>query len=99
SRLAYLAANNQVKQIALQMKQAEYDYGAALIRLNLWLVSDTLFTVTQAGKELLTQPILLTDSLARHPVLQVAEQRMHVTEAERKAATADFLPKLNALYG
>lgn len=99
SKLAYLAANNQVKQIALQMKQAEYDYGAALIRLNLWLVSDTLFTVTPTEKELLTQPLVLTDSLAWHPVLQVAEQRTHVTEAERKAATADFLPKLNALYG
>lgn len=99
SKLAYLAANNQVKQVALQMKQAEYDYRAALIRLNLWLVSDTLFTVAPSGQEVLTELIVLTDSVAGHPILQVAEQRMHVTKAERKAATADFLPKLNALYG
>lgn len=99
SRLAYLAASNQVKQIALQMKQAEYDYGIALTRMNLWLVSDTFYTVTPVMQEVSANLSLSMDSIAGHPVLQVVEQKMQVTKAEQKIATSELFPKLNALYG
>lgn len=99
SKLAFLAASNQVKQIVLQMEQAEYDYAGALTRLNLWLVSDTLYTVSSSGQESLTRPLILMDSIAGHPLLQIAEQKVKVADAEKRAATADLLPKLNAQYG
>ena len=99
SKLAFLAASNQVKQIVLQMEQAEYDYAGALTRLNLWLVSDTLYTVSSSGQESLTRPLILMDSIAKHPLLQIAEQKVKVADAEKRAATADLLPKLNAQYG
>ncbi len=100
SKLAYLAASNQVKQITLQREQAEYDYASVLIRLNLWLVSDTLYTVPAFINESLTGPLTLMDSITtEHPLLQMAEQRVNVAEGEKKTTTADFLPKFNALYG
>ncbi|RZS97528.1 CusA/CzcA family heavy metal efflux RND transporter [Cecembia calidifontis] len=99
SRLAYLAASNQVKQVTLQKEQMEYEYITAVGKLNLWLVSDTLYTVTSSGQESLTMPLLLNDSISTHPILQIALQQIKVTDAERKAAIANLLPKLNAQYG
>jgi cobalt-zinc-cadmium resistance protein CzcA len=99
SKLAYLAATNQVKQIVLQKEQVEYDYQTALSKLNLWLVSDTLFTVTSLEEELWTRPIASTDSIGEHPVSQLAEQQINVADAERKVATAGYFPKLSGQYG
>ena len=99
SRLAYLAATNQVKQIALQKEQAEYDYADALSRLNLWLVSDTSYTVTYSGQDKWIKPTALTDSVKAHPLLQVASQRVKVANIKRKTAKADLLPKLNMQFG
>src|SRR5690606_5771285 len=96
---AFLAAGNQVKQITLQKEQIEYDYATALTRLNLWLVSDIFYTVTTSAQESWMKPVVLIDSIAGHPLLQIAEQRINVAEAERKAAKAGLLPKLNAQYG
>lgn len=99
SKLAYLAAANQVKQIELQKQQAEFDYADALERLNLWLVSDTTFTVAYSGQEQWIEPLFPTDSMEAHPVLQLASQRIELADAEKKVARAAFLPKLNAEYG
>src|SRR5690606_27609951 len=100
SKLAYLAALNQVKQITLQKTQLEYDYSNALDQLNLWLVSDTLFTVSNLDKDTKwTDPLILNDSLIVHPLLELASQEVNVAEADRKTAVAGLLPKLNAQYG
>lgn len=99
SKLAYLAAANQVKQIQLQKQQTQFDYSSALAKLNLWLVSDTLFAVAGSGQEQWIEPLLPNDSIATHPALQMAAQRIALAEAEKSVATADFLPKLNAQYG
>ena len=104
SRLAYLAATNQVKQIELQRTQATYDYTSALYQLNLWLVSDSLYTVVAAPKTSVEEaswlaPIDLPDSISQHPHLQVARQQVAVTNADRRVATAGYLPQLNAQYG
>ncbi len=98
SKLDYLAAANQVKQIELQKQQAEYDYSSALYRLNLWLVSDTFYAVSPEKGSWLN-PKLSGDSLADHPLLQVAQRQVEVANAERKSANAAFLPQLNAQYG
>lgn len=98
SKLDYLAAANQVKQIELQNQQAEYDYSSALYRLNLWLVSDTFYAVSPEKGNWLN-PKLGGDSLVNHPLLQVAHRQVQVANAERKSANAAFLPQLNAQYG
>ena len=104
SRLAYLAAANQVKQIELQRTQAEYDYTSALYQLNLWLVSDTLYTVMAVPENSAEEapwlaPIDLPDSVSQHPRLQLAQQQIAVAEADRKVASMGYLPQLNAQYG
>ena len=99
SKLAYLAASNQVKQMTLQKEQAAFDYQTSLYKLNLWLVSDSVFTVVDSPPENWTNSILPPDSLNSHPRLSMAAQQVVVANAERKAANTDFLPKLNAQYG
>ncbi|MFA0965046.1 CusA/CzcA family heavy metal efflux RND transporter [Roseivirga sp. BDSF3-8] len=99
SKLAYLAAANQVKQVDLRRTQATYDYESAIYKLNLWLVSDTLYTVHPELPPDWDSPLQLPDSLSGHPGLRVAEQQMKLSEAKIKEANAAFLPKLNAQYG
>lgn len=99
SRLAYLAASNQVKQITLLKEQARYDYVDALERLNLWLVSDLAYTVSSSGQEEWIQPLALSKSVDQHPLLQMASEELGLAVAERRAATADLLPKLSGQYG
>jgi cobalt-zinc-cadmium resistance protein CzcA len=99
SRLAFLAASNQVKQISLVEQQAAYDYQSAIQRLNLWLAGDTLFTVAnELPAGWVTAPVP-TDSLNNHPLLGLAAQRMQLAEAEQKVAQAGLKPRLNAQYG
>lgn len=99
SKLAFLAASSQAKQIILQKHQAEFDYIEAINKLNLWLVSDTLFTVTSFEIEPWVQPFSMLDSRSHHPMLTLADQRVRVADAETQAAKTELLPKLNGLYG
>ena len=46
SKLEYSAAKNQALQVQSKKAQAYSDYMIALQQLNLWLVSDELFTVS-----------------------------------------------------
>ncbi|PTB96633.1 CusA/CzcA family heavy metal efflux RND transporter [Marivirga lumbricoides] len=98
SQLEYLAASNKVKQVTQDLVQAEYEYAAALAKLNLWLVSDTIFTVTTDGKAWM-QPIAEIDSITEHPLLEAAHQRVAISAAEKKVIRSNFLPKLSAQYG
>ncbi len=99
SKLAYLASMNQVRQIQLQKGQAEFDYVTALIKFNLWLVSDTVFTPDFTGEARWLDAPVLVDSIADHPLLQLAEQNISVAEADKKAASTALYPKLYGQYG
>ena len=99
SRLAFLAASNQVKQITLQLEQSAYDYATELQKLNLWLVTDTIYTVTETLPPDWLEVLHLVDSLSSHPLLAVANQRILVAEAELKVAKASLKPRFNAQYG
>ncbi|HSJ67533.1 MAG TPA: CusA/CzcA family heavy metal efflux RND transporter [Anditalea sp.] len=99
SKLAYLAASTQVKQIALQKAQMEYDLADALIGLNLWLVSDTLFTTVISDENSLTAPLREGHSLEAHPLLELASENQRLADSERRSISADYYPKLQAQYG
>ncbi len=99
SKLAYLAALNQVRQIELQRIQLSYDFRSALAKLNLWLVSDTLYTISLENEPSWAAPIVVADSLKSHPLLDIATRQVDVAEAERRVASANMLPKLNGQYG
>ncbi|MCB9304688.1 MAG: CusA/CzcA family heavy metal efflux RND transporter [Lewinellaceae bacterium] len=99
SKLAFLAASNQVKQISLQKEQAAFDYATALQKLNLWLAGDTMYTVSEAPDGSWFEPLEAGGPADEHPLLAVAAQRIKVAEAERWVAEAALKPRFNAQYG
>ena len=100
SKLAYLATKNQANEVRIQKEQAYRDYLGALQRLNLWLVSDTLYTVPDVPSEQLTGILNYDlDSLSTHPLLNVYQQQIKVADARIKERRSEFLPKLQGQYG
>jgi len=100
SKLEYLATSNQAQQVRIQKEQAYRDYRSALQQLNRWLASDTLFAVPDIPAGQLDQPPGLTaDSLMQHPLLDVYRQNIAVADAAVKERRAQFLPKLQGMYG
>lgn len=99
SNLEYLAAANQARQITLQKEQFHRDYRAALQRLNLWMVSDTLFTVAMTDTEMLEAPVNIPDSLNGHPLLNLRKQQVQAADAAYRVAKSKFLPTFSAQYG
>jgi cobalt-zinc-cadmium resistance protein CzcA len=99
SKLEYLAATNQRRQVAIRREQAFRDYRIALQKFNLWMMSDTVFTVTEeftAGQ--IETPELLP-SMESHPRLRVADREVMLADQQIDAQAAGFLPQLNLQYG
>ncbi|PTQ87327.1 CusA/CzcA family heavy metal efflux RND transporter [Nitrosomonas ureae] len=100
SKLEYLATSNQGNQVQIQKEQAYRDYLSALYRLNLWFVTDTVFTVPDIPPNQLESPLnLISDSIDNHPILNVSKQKVSVAEAAIKERRSQFLPKLSLQYG
>lgn len=100
SKLEYLAATNQARQVSLQKMQVYRDYLGNLQKLNLWLVSDTPYTVADSGVDEIDAPIMQRkDSITNHPMLYYYRQQIELADAERNLSTKAFFPKLNAQYG
>jgi cobalt-zinc-cadmium resistance protein CzcA len=100
SRLEYLSASNQAKQIIIQKEKSNRDYLIALQKLNLWFVSDTLFTVDDNSiNEIGALPFLSQDSINQHPSLQYYGQKIQLADARVELAKAGYLPKFTAEYG
>ena len=99
SRLEYLAATNQARQITVQQEQAFRDYQAALRQLNQWLMSETPFTATLTEPEQLTTPLSgIADTLGQHPLLDYSRQQVEVAQARQRVAKAAYLPSLSGQY-
>ena len=100
SRLAYLSASNQAKQIIIQKEKSYKDYLIALQKLKLWFASDTLFTVNDNSiKEFSALSLLSSDAIKKHPFLQYYRQKVKLADARVKLAKAGYLPKFTAEYG
>jgi len=100
SKLAYLAAQNQQKQIAIQMEQAYRDYRIAINQFNLWMVSDTVFVPAENLATEWSEPLAIqADSVLQHPVIDLANRQVDVADQAIRAAKAGYYPKFNVLYG
>ncbi|AGA79836.1 CusA/CzcA family heavy metal efflux RND transporter [Echinicola vietnamensis] len=99
SKLEWLSAQNKAKQVAIQKEQSHKDYLISLKKFNLWLVSDTLFTV-QANdpSNLLTLGQDIND-MVEHPQVLLAKRDQAVAAQGVKVAKTGYLPKLYAQYG
>ncbi|MDN3204412.1 CusA/CzcA family heavy metal efflux RND transporter [Algoriphagus sediminis] len=99
SRLEYLAAANEARQVNVQRGQAEYDYSISLQNLNRWLLSDTLFQVKPEDRAWMQPVSSEIDSLATHPEILLAQNQVLAREQEVSLEKAGYWPKLNAMYG
>lgn len=99
SRLEYSSATNQALQINNKLQQAESDYAIALQKLNLWLVSDTYYTVPDTLDESEVAVLEIQASIENHPELELSQKRIDETEASYKASRSDLLPNLNLQGG
>lgn len=100
SKLEYLAAINQARQVSLQKMQAYRDYLGNLQKLNLWLVSESMYTVADVEISEIEQPLISSaDSIKSHPVLRYSEQQIEVAEAKRKLSDKALFPKFSLQYG
>lgn len=99
SRLEYSSATNQALQIRNKLQQAESDYAIALQKLNLWLVSDTYYSVpdTLDGSEVAV--LGMETDLGNHPELQLSQKRIKEAEANYDAARSDLMPNFNLQGG
>ncbi len=100
SRLDYLAAINQVAEIALQKKQAYRDYQVGLQNFNSFFDEGSNYTVSSGIPEWILQPLLIVeDTLRSHPVLQQARQNLDIARANYEVERSAFFPKFNIEYG
>lgn len=99
SRLEYSSATNQALQINNKLQQAESDYTIALQKLNLWLASDTYYTVPDSLNEIEMAVLGIPTSVENHPELELSQKRIDEAEASYKAARSDLLPNLNLQGG
>ena len=99
SRLEYSSATNQALQINNKLHQAESDYAIALQKLNLWLASDTYYSVSDRLDESETAVLDLDVDLRNHPEMELSQQRIDEAEAGYSAARSNLLPNFNLQGG
>nr|WP_299074039.1 CusA/CzcA family heavy metal efflux RND transporter [uncultured Allomuricauda sp.] len=98
SRLEYSAAKNQALQIQNKKAQAYSDYLVALQQLNLWFVSEEIYTVTDKF-DIATDINMEAFNIENHPLYNMSQNIVDEAEANYKAAKANNLPKFNLQGG
>jgi cobalt-zinc-cadmium resistance protein CzcA len=98
SKLEYSAAKTQVLKIKNKLMQSKREYSIALQQLNLWLVTDTFYTVPN-DFEISSEIDVDAFNPEEHPLYGIAQSQLAEAEANYKAAKADNLPKLNLQGG
>ncbi|GAB4512610.1 MAG: CusA/CzcA family heavy metal efflux RND transporter [Allomuricauda sp.] len=99
SRLEYSSATNQALQINNKLQQAESDYAIALQKLNLWLVSDTFYTVPDTLDENEMAVLGIPSTIETHPELELSRKRIEEAQSSYQAERSDLLPNLNLQGG
>ncbi|GAK96681.1 cobalt-zinc-cadmium resistance protein CzcA [Nonlabens tegetincola] len=99
SRLEYSSATNQALQITNKLQQAESDYAITLQKLNLWLVSDTFYTVPDTLDENEMAVLGIPSTIETHPELELSRKRIEEAQASYQAERSDLLPNLNLQGG
>lgn len=97
SRLEWLSTQNTVNSIHLKKEQTNKEYQIALLQLNKWFNSDTLFRIDPSMNIALEAD--LNTEITNHPYLSLAEQQVNISEASIKRNKAGLNPTLNVMYG
>ncbi|WP_400074194.1 CusA/CzcA family heavy metal efflux RND transporter [Zobellia russellii] len=99
SQLEYTSAINQALQIRNKYQQAQADYDIALQRFNLWLASETFYSVPDDLGNEMDMVFEVKPNLKNHPEYQLSQKRIDEAQADYKAAKAELLPKFNLQGG
>ncbi|MFI2744210.1 CusA/CzcA family heavy metal efflux RND transporter [Zhouia sp. PK063] len=98
SKLSYITVLNQIRQITLEKQQTYSDYMRNIHQLNVYLVSDTIYTVHDSAEKDVIYPIATSSGIDDHPLLAYYEQQLNVAHANRQVQHKKLLPKLNVQY-
>ena len=98
SKLEYSAAKNQTFQINNKKVQAHSNYLIALQQLNLWLVSEEIFTVSNQF-DVAMEINFETFNIENHPLYSMSQNIVDEAEANYKVAKTDNLPKFSLQGG
>ncbi|MFA6875714.1 MAG: CusA/CzcA family heavy metal efflux RND transporter, partial [Parabacteroides sp.] len=96
SKLEYISAQNQARQINLTMLQVIRDEQIALINLNRWLGDKTSYTTDSSVTEL---PTDVVPSSTIHPIMQLADEKIKLADSKYKMEISEFFPKFFVEYG
>lgn len=100
SNLSYLSTANEANELRIKKNQKHHDYLKAIRKLNLWLVSDTIFTVPQVEASSFLEIIELdAQAVSSHPMLSYYEQQINVADAQVKKQNAQYLPTFRGMFG
>ena len=89
SKLEYISALQQLRQNELALRQAQVDEDIAKRNMNRWLGPETHFLPADSLELSIETPLL-----NQAPTIQLANEKVKLTEKQVKAEKAEFLPKL-----
>ena len=89
SKLEYISALQQLRQNGLALRQAQMDEDIANRNMNRWLGTETHFLPADSLELSIETPLL-----NQVPTIQLANEKVKLTEKQVKAEKAEFLPKL-----
>ncbi|OAB81452.1 CusA/CzcA family heavy metal efflux RND transporter [Cochleicola gelatinilyticus] len=98
SKLEFASAKNQALQIRNKYQQSQRDYNIALQKLNLWLGTDTFYTVPDEFEATVID-LNIEGNTNEHPEVLLSQKRTEEAEATYDAARSKLLPKLNVQGG
>ncbi|WP_107037123.1 CusA/CzcA family heavy metal efflux RND transporter [Brumimicrobium mesophilum] len=100
SNLSYLSTANEANELRIKKGQKYHDYIKAVQKLNLWLVSDTIYTAPSIDEKNFIDLIELnSDSITDHPLLSYHEQQINISDAKIKNQNSQYLPTFNGQIG
>nr|WP_299204637.1 CusA/CzcA family heavy metal efflux RND transporter [uncultured Brumimicrobium sp.] len=100
SNLSYLSTANEANGLRIKKEQKYHEYLISIKKLNLWLVSDTVFTVPEIEYSNFVEIIEMNeDSILSHPLLSYYEQQINIAEAHIKKQNSQYLPTFNGQFG
>ncbi len=99
SKIEYLSASTQYKELEVNIKMAKSNYFAALQTLNQYLLSPVEFDIdANVPEQSLFSTISVNDSFSESPVLDYYSSQTIVAESSWKAQRANFWPKIDVGY-
>ncbi|PWH82909.1 CusA/CzcA family heavy metal efflux RND transporter [Brumimicrobium oceani] len=100
SNLSYLSTANEANELRIKKDQKRHEYLKAIQKLNLWLVSDTIYTVLESDTESFIELIELNaDSVSNHPLLTYYQQQINIADAKIKKQNAQYFPTISGGVG